>query len=50
MVAERRARPARVTDLVEQQTLHREVEAYEARGTLPPCAGKIENRLARLTR
>ncbi len=31
MVAERRARPARVTDLVEQQTLHREVEAYEAR-------------------
>ncbi len=41
MVAERRARPARVTDLVEQQTLHREVEAYEARpGTLPPCAGK----------
>ncbi|VCV82162.1 Primosomal replication protein N'' [Escherichia coli] len=30
MVAERRA-PARVTDLVEQQTLHREVEAYEAR-------------------
>ncbi len=41
MVAERRARLARVTDLVEQQTLHREVEAYEARtGTLPPCAGK----------
>ncbi len=40
MVAERRARLARATDLVEQQTLHREVEAYEARGTLPPCAGK----------
>ncbi len=37
----RRARLAQVTDLVEQQTLHREVEAYEARpGTLPPCAGK----------
>ncbi len=31
MVAERRARLARATDLVEQQTLHREVEAYEAR-------------------
>ena len=51
MVAERRARLARVTDLVEQQTLHREVEAYEAR--LARCRHaleKIENRLARLTR
>ncbi|EQS74055.1 primosomal replication protein N'' [Escherichia coli HVH 163 (4-4697553)] len=50
MVAERRARLARVTDLVEQQTLHREVEAYEAR--LARCRHaleKIENRLARLT-
>ncbi|STI77383.1 Primosomal replication protein N'' [Escherichia coli] len=49
MVAERRARLARVTDLVEQQTLHREVEAYEAR--LARCRHaleKIENRLARL--
>ncbi len=37
--------------LVEQQTLHREVEAYEAR--LARCRHaleKIENRLARLTR
>ncbi len=51
MVAERRARLARATDLVEQQTLHREVEAYEAR--LARCRHaleKIENRLARLTR
>ena len=51
MVAERRARLARVTDLVEQQTLHREVAAYEAR--LARCRHaleKIENRLARLTR
>lgn len=51
MVAERRARLARATDLVEQQTLHREVEAYEAR--LARCRhalDKIENRLARLTR
>ena len=51
MVAERRARLARVTDLVEQQTLHREVEAYEER--LARCRHaleKIENRLARLTR
>ncbi|END8740588.1 primosomal replication protein N'' [Escherichia coli] len=51
MVAERRARLARVTDLVEQQTLHREVETYEAR--LARCRHaleKIENRLARLTR
>ncbi len=47
----RRARLAQVTDLVEQQTLHREVEAYEAR--LARCRHaleKIENRLARLTR
>ena len=48
---ERRAGLARATDLVEQQTLHREVEAYEAR--LARCRHaleKIENRLARLTR
>lgn len=40
MVAERRARLARVTDLVEQQTLHREVEAYEAR--LARCRHALE--------
>lgn len=40
MVAERRARLARATDLVEQQTLHREVEAYEAR--LARCRHALE--------
>lgn len=40
MVAERRARLARVTDLVEQQTLHREVEVYEAR--LARCRHALE--------
>lgn len=40
MVAERRACLARATDLVEQQTLHREVEAYEAR--LARCRHALE--------
>ncbi len=51
MVMERKTRLAQTTDLVEQQTLYREVEAYEAR--LARCRHaleKIENKLARLTR
>ncbi|MFI3380612.1 primosomal replication protein N'' [Escherichia albertii] len=51
MVMERKTRLAQTTDLVEQQTLYREVEAYEAR--LARChhaLEKIENKLARLTR
>lgn len=51
MTQERKALLARATRLDEQQRLHREVEAYEAR--LARCRHaleKIENVLARLTR